>query len=242
MVKCVYDGRMGNNMFQYSFSRLIAIRKNYKLIADPIPYFKKTYEQVDGNIVEPLTRMSFYQKVNFKQIDNCNTGILLTGYFQIYNYYKDYVEEIKKWFTLENEDLYEFPKPNDLIIHLRLGDYVHLGLDLPFEYVWGKAREIKKTKNLENIYVVTTDPHHNTSIRLEKEGCILYNKSEIQDFLFLKNSKHLMISQSSYSWWAAFLGNSEVYFPTIKLGDGHWGKDKEDSPDLCVDDKRFNYF
>ena len=43
------------------------------------------------------------------------------------------------------------------------------------------------------------------------------NKKYIADFVFVKNAKKVIIANSTFSWWAAFLGEGKVYYPYIKF-------------------------
>jgi hypothetical protein len=247
MIKINYNGHMGNNMFQYSFARIIAENKGYKFTVNSVRsnslcFFKNAYESIDGKIIEPYTEMHFNHKVDLDLIKNCSTGIILNGFFQRYEYYKNYMDKIKNWFYIDAKEIYDKPSINDLVVHVRLSDYTDLKLNLPFDYVWENALKIKTDNKLENIVIVTNETTQEGFLKFKEKDCKFFHKSIIEDFSYLKNANHLMIAQSSYSWWAGILGNGNVYFPTIKMGHNHWSKDTDDCHDLYVDDPRYNYF
>ena len=52
MIKVQYGGRLGNNMFQYCFGRILAEKLGYELIASPIMGFDETNQKVNGKRVE----------------------------------------------------------------------------------------------------------------------------------------------------------------------------------------------
>ncbi len=48
MVEVKYIGRLGNNLFQYCFARILAQGLGYKLKAEPIAGFPNTKKEVEG--------------------------------------------------------------------------------------------------------------------------------------------------------------------------------------------------
>ena len=85
-----------------------------------------------------------------------------------------------------------------------------------------------------DITIVTDNSKCDTVQRLVAEGCKLNSEGYVSkfehtsdtramcDFDLLVQSKNIAISQSSFSWWAAFLGNHDkVIFPYKKEG-GMW--------------------
>ena len=72
-------------------------------------------------------------------------------------------------------------------------------------------------------------------------GFKLFHKNLIEDFVFMKNASQLIISQSTYSWWAGILGNATVY-SFISDRKGHWKiNPTEYEIDLRTDLSRFKY-
>ena len=48
----------------------------------------------------------------------------------------------------------------------------------------------------------------------KKYNATIYSKSILEDFTYIKNAGTALISQSTFAWWAVFLGNPhEIYFP-----------------------------
>lgn len=221
VINKVYFGcNTGNQLYRYCWARIIAEKKGYKLINDPILGFPSTYEPLDGVV----NNQNWYvtpggtQQFDMTAIFNHDGAILIDGYPQRYSYYGPYQEKIKQWLFIENEFLYEKPSPDDIIINVRLGDFVSLGRDLPMNYYL----KILKKETYKNAIVICDEPNHPYLDVLKKEGCIIKDNFEygkmkfLADFVFVKNSKKTIISNSTFSWWAAYLGDGIVYLPLLK--------------------------
>jgi hypothetical protein len=149
---------------------------------------------------------------NLEYADAMNHGgkIVLAGFFQQYRLYELHTERLKYMFNYD-DSIYERPNENDLVVHIRLGDCVglHNALDISI-YV-----DIIKSINYDKCIILTDSPDSPLlrEIRLMRETYIR-SKSVLEDFSFMKNAKTLIISQSTFSWWASFFGNqTRVYVP-----------------------------
>lgn len=235
MVKLFYSGgRMGNKMFEYAIARIIAESKGYRLYTIPIEGFENTKTVVNG---ATITRNLYYNnhlfRLNIPHIKQHKGGIVLQGYFQRYDLIKEHKEKIKQWFHVENDN-WEKPGDNDLVVHIRLGDYKDIGNNyLGFDYYYSTI----KSETYDKCYIVTDEPTHEDIKKLESLGCEIVSRSTMEDYYFLRNAKKLVISHSTFSWWAAYLGEAHtIHFP-IHNGlnsRGFWGKGHD--LDLIIDD------
>jgi hypothetical protein len=91
MVRVLFHGRFGNNLFQYAFGRLLAERLGYALSGEirdpaatwPLP-FPKTHDSVNGHcFLDPIEKV-VSQRVDIDLIVARRFGRLieLEGYFQ----------------------------------------------------------------------------------------------------------------------------------------------------------------
>ncbi len=235
MVKLFYSGgRKGNQMMEYSVARIIAESKGYKLYADSIEGFENTKNIVDGNIINNNFYYNKHQfRLDMQHILNHKGGIVLSGYFQRYELIKGHKEKLKNWFYIEN-DTWKKPGNNDLVVHIRLGDYKNIGKNyLGFDYYYNTI----KSESFDNCYIVTDEPTHEDIKKLESEGCKIISNSALEDYYFLRNAKKLVISHSTFSWWAAYLGDAHtIHFPVYSNSDsrGLWGIGYD--LDLIIDD------
>lgn len=237
----------GNRLFQYCWAREIAERKGFCLIPDPIIGFPETYKILPGKEVFENELITGYQPeqqiFNMNEIYNHSGKIRIHGYPQRYEYYAFNKSNILKWLTIENEELYDVPDEDDIVMHVRLSDYKTNGWSVPIEYFISVLMQEK----YKNAYIVTEDPTNLEIQKLIDFGCIIKDNSRfgpvngsIADFVFLKKAKKIIMSASTFSWWAAFLSGGIVYYP---YNCGLWSK----SPGIgdidlrVLDDPRYRF-
>jgi hypothetical protein len=236
---------LGNRLFQYCWSREIAERKGYALEGNPILGFPTTYNRLEGTqkIGNLLSTPEATQLFDMESIYEHDGQILISGYSQRYEFYIENKENIKRWLFIEDEHLYEKPNENDLILNIRMGDYVGLGWDLDIKYYI----DIIQKETYENVIIVCDEPNNPKLSILKEMGCIVKDNSNhghmkfLADFVFVKNAKKCVIANSTFSWWATFLGDAEtIYFPCIKFP---WiSNPGKDDVDLRVyDEKRYKF-
>jgi len=164
-------------------------------------------------------------------LDFKNKGkINISGYFRTPAYLtalqeKGLMRNLKPRFTNEEtESMLERSKETDSIfMHVRRGDYSRIGSSLHVSYFVGALEQIQSSRE-RKILVFSDSPDQAKSEFLE------YSKSF--DFEFVKfdlpstqmaavsmaalsQSKTLVMSNSTFSWWSASTGNTSkvVYYP-----------------------------
>ena len=213
-VRLTYSGRLGNHLLINWFGKIIAKKKSYYLYNSRIEGFLDTYSDIEGEKKElPLYQTSQYDCWNVLSknlLGDVNGQINVNTFLAEYKELIPYKEYIRTSVVIENEEQRTKPSKNDLVVHIRLGDYVGLNSSLSFETYYN----IIKQETFDKCFLVTDDTSHNIVKRLVAEGCIIYHSSVIDDFVFLKNANKIVISLSTFSWCAAFLSNAEkIYFP-----------------------------
>jgi hypothetical protein len=258
---------LGNKMFEYALGRILAVQLGFRLEAKPIQGFSNTNKLVDGKAYRkedgyPLEVIRGHDHDIYQTLqDKSPREIQVCWPVQRYDYYKGHVVQIKKWFKIERATFK--PEIEDVVIHIRRGDYLQhavksdkRGYPLPYDFYRKILSQIKYRK----IYIVTDDPHDNflgnfkgynakilSSFQNPKGGWQEQKKgnnekyliSQIEDFKIIKEFKRIILSASSFSWWAAFLSDAkEVYFPIPKKG--YWSDNRPDI-ELRVPEKRYIY-
>lgn len=124
---------------------------------------------------------------------------------------------------------------NSVGLHIRRGDYVTLGMivcDLDY-YV----NAMNKLQELETdlVFYIFSDDIEWVKKNLKTDYKIVYvdaNNSAVEDMRLLYNCNHFIMSNSTFSWWGAFLGN----YPDKKvITPMYWGKEKKKS-DMILDE------
>ena len=214
-------GGLGNTMFQYAIARIIADQKQCNLLVEGIDTLTKFFPNavnitdrisLCGNVLEVgyKSKEKHIQNVNMLEVFHHNGPINIEGFFQKYELYEKHKTAIKTWFSYD-ESQFKKPTKNDLIIHHRLGDYTSLNWQLsPKDFL-----KIIEDNNIqyEKCYVVTDDPS-NKILNLYGIDVTIVKQTELEDLTFMKYANQLIMSHSSFSWWAAFLGNqNKIYTP-----------------------------
>lgn len=217
--KFSYKPLIGNNMFQYCLGRIIAEHLQFALDAEPIPGFPNTEERIRGAAYcSPIQTLTGHV-VDIEGIlaDRSPRLIQLEGWFQRHEYYRPHREKIREWLTFNPELLKRGGKRPDVVVHVRRGDYVALGWALPYSYY-----EEALTRLLPgggNVLIATDDrkdPFFRNFVRWRPE---FSNGSPLEDMCIMANAQCLIMSQSTYSWWPAFLGDLQaVVCPVPSFG------------------------
>ena len=259
MITINFQGRLGNNLFQYCFGRILAEKMGLMLGfhnenessrwlaripgADVMPSFKEISKPVYGEVrLENPLKLSGH-KVDMETIIKHKGLIELYEFFgQRYEYYKENKEKIKKWLR---PDIHFSPRPKtDLVIHVRC--YHDEGLKnwtMPYDY-YKHSIETCKTINgdIEKIFICTDNKDDPLIVQrlIQDYDAEISNLNEEEDFCFIMSFNNIVICQSTFSWWASFLSNaSNIFFPESKRGP--WYEEQSDI-DLRVDDeKRYKY-
>jgi len=247
MIEVELIGGLGNNMFQYALGKIIAKEKNYNLDITNINNLSSFFTNVQAitdkqSKTENTLNIGYnsstghIQNVCLNEVLNHSGKIALKGFFQKYYLYEQHREDLQNTFYIKN---FVEISPEDLVVHIRLGDYVALQQQLSLDvYI-----NIIKSLSYRNCILVTDDVNHFYIQTLLKEipNCYTANtlypsnnyNSLILDYLILLNAKQLLISQSTFSWWAAFLGNQDkVYVPLYTSSAGYPWKLVPDIDDI----------
>lgn len=194
----------------------------------------------------------YVEKVKFKfdpKVLKCKGSVYLDGSWQSEKYFKDIEKIIRKEFTFKNKPddnniklLKSIKNTNSVCIHARRGDYVtssktnkFLGtcspdyynkciqiirkrLKNPYFFVF--SDELDWVKNNIKIDVPITYVSHNT---IEKG---------YEDLRLMKNCKNFIISNSTFSWWGAWLSENKN---KIVLAPKKWLRADVETPDLLPD-------
>ena len=147
----------------------------------------------------------------------------LSGYFQSSQYFSQYAEEIRGFLQVPQIHL-EAAKatfasmgvygegnkeaPEGWIgCHVRRGDYLSAAdyhLVTTPQYIKGAREEICRRKGLRTVCWITEDIDW-VYKHLYKNGDAVISGKSMTDFAALAQFKYLILSNSSYSWWAAWL-------------------------------------
>jgi len=234
------NGRFGNQMFQYASLKGIAKKNNYDFC---IPSGPKTemdfydeenqhklfiaFEMPDVNVTDNFSGVYFQESMcNFdkKLFENCQDNINLYGYFQTEKYFKHIEDEIKKDFTFKMDWLEPcrdcFGGSEYIGLHIRRTDYVQKQNFHPLCTLDYYERALKELPDVP-VIIVSDDPDwcKNQSLFESDRFLVSDSKNNIIDMCILSLCKYHIIANSSFSWWGAWLAESQkVIAPKIWYG------------------------
>ena len=243
------DGGIGNLLFQYSAALKLQNHFEFTVsLKELSPGLIKRLEKYVGEIEFSTSR--FRSGSHFAQTSNlgrlttkwepsfspCETHYsirvrFLKGYFQHPSWYQDSLELVLKKLDTHRESASLHMPRNLTVIHLRRSDYVRLGWDLPMSY-YDKALAIDSNINQGPIAVFSDDQMIVDLFeqRLSAAGLTIHNNADsvassaFNDFFTIANAQRVIMSNSTFCWWAVKLAqssNSEVvaYCPSTWLPD-----------------------
>ena len=205
--------RFGNELFLVAACYAHCLRNNYELkignIKDllkrslsksfPVP----TKEECKSTIfVEPT--------YHYTPIPKYVTG-LIQGFYQSSKHFTDYSKEVKELFgNLKSEEKWEGAAG----IHVRMGDY----LQHDWRYKSPKKDFIEKalaqlSPHINRLVIFSDEPNKAMELIRSCNGSEKYGiingsaeSDEINDIRSMTACEELIMSCSSFSWWAAYLG------------------------------------
>ena len=222
-------GGLGNQLFQISAGFAHAKRVqtdyaiNYKIGSiyngqghPHVRYKDNLYK----NILETSDNFfSLYKEPNYSYtpIPKLN-NLCLVGYFQSKKYFLGYEEELKSLFefpnSLSNKVLNKLNniKKKKVGIHFRLGDYRAKSTEGVFYNIDYSLylKEATKYFGDECEFLIFSDDINSLQREINFKGLVnLENDDEVEDLYALSQCDSIIMSNSSFSWWGAFLGKKK---------------------------------
>jgi len=231
-------GRFGNQLFQYALAKVLSLYHGCEFYLKPSEHFLKffdnnklTYQEIKDNNKQYnyIEKDPYAFDSNIFKINNID----LLGFFQNLSYYTNYLEEICKELSPNNniiKNTYNYMKTKtkynlnidkSIGIHVRRTDYTQLQnkhgfLDAKYYH------NIIEENNLNDysIFIVSDD------IKVvESEFTNLFDRYDTyyiddldvyHDFYIMYLTRVNLISNSTFSWWSATLSDTNaktIYAP-----------------------------
>lgn len=143
---------------------------------------------------------------------------LYWGYWQNENYFADIAtglrEDLRFKLPLkrQNQTVYDqIKKSNSIAIHVRRGDYLHndlLGGICDERYYQEAIKLIREQVSNPNFFIFSNDIEWcRSAFRLPQVTFVSWNHGQESyvDMQLMSSCKHIIIANSSFSWWSAWL-------------------------------------
>ena len=156
--------------------------------------------------------------------DTTESGFYM-GFWQTPRYFDEYYDELKREFTrkdnLSTEAINYQTRIREGIsvaLHIRRTDYVRRegNATLKFDFYEEALRRIQSQLGDFQLFVFTDDKKFvKENFRL-REYVLVDGVCDLDEFELMRQCDHHIIANSTFSWWAAYLGESKggvVYAP-----------------------------
>jgi len=220
-------GRLGNQMFQIASTIGIARANGFAYAFpqwrnyDHRERFKST-ESIDSQDFF-VHRLPVYNGPKLKDFNipwgyykiELDRDCSLMGHMQSEKYFEHCADEIRYYFRMNNE----YVNDDFCAVHVRLGDYdgnyhPRLGID----YYKKAMKEIPASQFL----VFSDEPNLASEMFDGMDDVLVFAGTNYMDeFKRMKSCKHFIIGNSTFSWWAAWLGehpDKKVVAPSTWFG------------------------
>ena len=258
-------------MFQYAFGRLLAIKCGYEfMVVGKVA--KRKHDNICKNWFDLKRGVDFNKEhlftntlkekkhgvllKNYSNLSDVKKDTIVSGFWQSEKYYIDNEKLVEQFFQKKTKIYINKTKhikfnENLCIIHMRVGDYIKKNQSwiLPKDfYIKAMNKMLTFNKNIK--FKIVTDTI--TYAKEQFQNIEIVASSPQADFHRIMQAKYKIISNSSFSWWPAWLGHNtsnitiapeywinygQVYDPTnlkVELGDLRWWP-------LNIKSKRFLY-
>ena len=217
MIDVEYQGRLGNNLFQYSFARLMAedngvpycmtLPENGAISSNDrdcgSPHYSSFTEVQEG----------FGDQLWVPPVVQGDTKYL--GYFQRWGIFKGRQEQVRGFFN------YNYPKDlhPGVCLHLRLTDFHEIPTLVKPQKVYSDVVDSVYT---DELLIVTDDPGdpYLDYFKRRYPRVRVQTSTQSEDFRTLMSYDTLITCNSTVSWWAGYLGNSSRVFVPEDFGRG----------------------
>jgi hypothetical protein len=209
MIEVRYRGRLGNQLFKYCVGRILAEGLGYRLGAVPLPHFSGTQSVIEGRMIEsPVWECPENVRIIDLLADRKPRRIIVNGYMQHYRYYRRFKDKVRQWAEIGRSKVQ--PEEDALVVHMRLGDYLAKGWVLSLDYY----HAIIAKENFRRLYIVTDEPESPLLSSFGRYHPTMVTGSPIESLRFIRSARRIVLSQSTYGWWGAFLSEADrIYFP-----------------------------
>lgn len=254
-------GRLGNNLFQYAFGRIIAQGLGFELRCRPIrgasgpgsfagsrSAFLGAPLRISGvahrSVVQDwsITASPDWdgQTIDLGAVlkDVRPRRIRLLGFFQRYTYYRAYKARIRDWFATKPSAWAREIGRNDVLVDLRLGeDFAAMGWRMPPEY---QLSILETLSDVERVFVVGPDVDDQTLAKFRRFSPIRFHHGPIENFAFMQAFRRMVLSNSTFSWWASFLSPmAEAVYGPVNPTSAAYSFHNSGGVDLRTDEPRF---
>lgn len=203
--------------------------------------------RIDGVRYEKETRLKYLPYIMNKSDDD----VYLDGYWQCEKYFSDFKNELKKQYLYSSDRVLQYIQNlqiddvNTVAVHIRLGDYSDKKMRssrynsiIRPDYYMHAIKEMKKRKDEARFFIFSNDIERAKILLGNSVKYTIVNEdrklSDMEEFQVMSACGNHIISNSTFSWWAAWLSKNEkgikiapdVFFGNAEIIPSDWIKIK----------------
>ena len=250
------NGRFGNQMFQYAATRGVAAWKGYEWCIPDGPKTDDEFEDEENQhklfmaFKLPSAKVVNMHPAPYKQeasftfdedlFNNCEDNVNLYGYFQSEKWFSHIENSIRKDFEWRDDvdamcgQMFENITGGQAIsLHIRRTDHLIKPTYHPVLPLSYYEEALSKFPSDIPVLVFSDDPAwcHEQELFAGDRFLISDSGDNITDMCLMSMCQYQIMANSTYSWWGAWLSNSEhVIAPKL-----WFGPDGQDPKDIYVE-------
>ena len=227
-------GRLGNQMFQYAALYSAAFTRGYEFAIPKNTDLEKVFKLPSKQYLESDVEQTLYKEKSFSHDPNLwliDDNTELVGYFQSPKYWLHCQEDIRREFEFQDsiqEKADTWLKENKLenrllaAVHVRRTDYLekskyHHNLDDSY-YMRANQFINSQFPNHKFEFLIFSDDPEWCKSKFSGVRVVENNEPEI-DLCLMTKCHVIVMANSSFSWWGAFLsGSGAVIAPARWFG------------------------
>jgi hypothetical protein len=263
MIHLQMNGFIADNLFQYTAARILAEAKGYalevshsrmhprrnipRLLALMSRFSDAPLNLPGKSFTHPVDTAACMGHGEFDgyRLDlpamlsrRDDRRIEMAGYFQSYDLIRPHKNSIRRWFDVAPNSFGHAIGADDVVVHVRLGDLVVLGLAISLSFY----TQLLDKLDFRKLYICGFGLDDEARRLFARYDPVYVHGEPVDDFLFMKGFNRMILSNSGFAWWAAFLSRAEEIHAPVLATNTQKFDPKAELADLCVDDEaRYHY-
>lgn len=210
-------GNLGNQLFQIASTIGIAKKNNHDFLFPNWEYSQFFENEIPTKNLNDDYTFLHIEKFEYHDIQIGKGNFDLYGWLQTEKYFD--VLAVKHYFTFKGEKKQKVAEEyknlfvrNTILISVRRGDFVKNPkfYQLTYKYYFlALQRHFPNWKYSNLIFISDDIKYCKRHFKSLKNAIFIDNLSPIEQIILASNCDHYIISNSTFSWWAAWLGENK---------------------------------
>ena len=160
----------------------------------------------------PLLRESTHGYIKIPELDE----VLLYGYFQSEKYFKHHRDSLLDFFDCPRNKV----KNNNVSMHVRRGDYLQIPEALPTQSEEYYREALSRIGEYEELYIFSDDISWCKETFSDLDAIYQDTNKDHEDLYLMMQQRYHILANSSFSWWGAWLAQTDgmVIYPKLWFG------------------------